>query len=590
MAILVREIDSGSDGGARDQVFDVDTLTLGSANDQDLQLVGRGILANHATLQAKAGKISLRCVAGVTVEVNGESVKRATLNPGDVMELAGHQLRMIDPPSGFEAAFELELNLEIDPSFFEAAFTTSLEQTWLGKRGPAWLLTIAVVAIGLAVPYFVTWDGLPWWTSDESWSSGPLHPAHTVAIGDDCSTCHVKAFERVQDATCTTCHTAIANHAPMALHTEVGLADIRCATCHKEHNEPGHLTVTADTLCTDCHTNPDWPSNQLATVSGFQKDSHPNFAADLLVASSTQRGTGLVFDWQIESTPLAEAVNQANLIFPHDIHLDAETTGEALECTSCHTLSADDEHFETISMEQHCRSCHDLKFDRQAPDRELPHGDPSEVILALEGHFLRTYTNPDRQTTTRTRRRLPGSDQTSEQCDAEAYVCAQQRTADEAANQFTRRGCVLCHEVYENTSTDLLTRYQVLPVRLTEDFYSIAQFDHRAHLTQEGASGDDACLSCHNANASNASTDLLIPDLEQCTTCHDDHRTANLIPLHCAQCHSFHPRDQRMAAPEVALGLSTGRVDSSTGRLVLPSGSPDLSARLDLSSERGKSK
>jgi len=563
MAILVREIDTTSDTGALDQVFDSDQLKLGSASDRDVQLIGRGILAKHATLQAKAGSIEVKCNSGATVEVNGENVKRVMLNPGDLLELAGHQLRAIEPPSGFEAAFEVEHNPDIDPALFEAAFMTSLEQTWLAKRGPAWFWTIAVLVVGLAMPFYLDWDGLPWWASDQSWSSGPLHPVHEVAIGDNCSACHVNAFEQVQDGACTTCHVVMTDHAPMPLHADVGLAAIRCASCHREHNEPIHLTVTADALCTDCHAQPDWPAAKLASVSGFHNDQHSKFRADLLVSTSTERGTGLVFDWSIESALLADAVDKSNLKYPHDIHLDPEqvrdlSTGEPLTCAYCHTLRADDEHFEMVNMEDHCRSCHDLKFDRQAPDRELPHGNPAEVVLMMEGHFLRTFTDPDQQSTTRTRRRVPGRDRASEACTDDPYVCAKRRTADEAANQFTRRGCVTCHDVYENDTTDLLARYQVLPVRLTQDFYNAALFDHRAHLTQEGALGDEACLTCHGATASSASSDLLIPGLENCTACHDDHRTANLIPLHCADCHSFHPREHWEAAGlERSLDLSS---------------------------------
>jgi len=88
---------------------------------------------------------------------------------------------------------------------------------------------------------------------------------------------------------------------------------------------------------------------------------------------------------------------------------------------------------------------------------------------------------------------------------------------------------------------DLLGRYQVAPVKLTPDFDRTARFDHSAHLTQRDARADDACLTCHAADTSTASTDVLMPDIQQCVTCHGDRAQRDLIPVDCVDCHSFHP-------------------------------------------------
>ncbi len=560
MQILIREVTKTSDGRSefRDREFDGDALTIGAAPDQSIQVIGHGVIGHHATLTKSRDGLNLRCERGAKVQIDEDAeVSRARLSVGNTIDIAGSRLTLFDAPAGFDAALTLEINTDVEASDFEAAFVTDLEQTWLGKRSPAWWLTLAVIALGLLIPWYLPRDSLPEFMSDALWSSGPLLPAHSVAIGNDCRACHKEPFRRVRDTECVSCHASMTDHASEPLLSEVGLAEIRCAACHKEHNEPIHMTITADALCTDCHGEPDWSHNQLAAVSGFGPMVHPSFAVDLLVAEPVARGTGFVYDWKPQTSFLDEAVDQSNLKYPHDVHLDVDkvqnlSTGEALDCHDCHTLSPDDEHFETITMERHCRSCHDLKFDRRAPDRELPHGDPAEVVLTMEGHYTRMYADPNAGKPDRDRRRLPGRSVDRDRCTDPIHICAQRRTAQEAENQFTKRGCVTCHEVTVHDSDDLLARYQVVPVRLTPDFFVVADFDHRAHLTQEGASGDAACRLCHGAEESTSSQDVLMPDVDQCTSCHSDHRSNQLIPLHCVDCHAFHP-DAHYA------GTSTGR-------------------------------
>ena len=57
----------------------------------------------------------------------------------------------------------------------------------------------------------------------------------------------------VPDTQCLGCHEAITEHVPDDHHSLAELASIRCATCHKEHNEPATLVVEEQALCVDCH-------------------------------------------------------------------------------------------------------------------------------------------------------------------------------------------------------------------------------------------------------------------------------------------------------------------------------------------------
>jgi predicted CXXCH cytochrome family protein len=547
--VLIREIPPNASAAApfHDRELDVREITFGSAPDRSLQILGPGVEGRHGTLTPSGSSLKLRCARGLTVQMGGKAVRRATLAIGDTVELAGTTLQVLDPPAGFAAALAVTPARDVAAADFEAAYHTALDQTWLSRRKPAWILAIAVVVIGLAIPWLAPRDSVPAWTSDQTWSTGPLHAAHSLAVGTDCHACHEVPFQRVQDSTCLNCHRGLADHAPPPLASHVGLDATRCATCHKEHNEPVHLTISADALCTDCHKAPAWPDNRLAQVGGFGPTSHPPFSVSLLVAETQPMGTGLGYRWHVASSALADAVDESNLKFPHDVHLDParvqdQTSGEGLGCASCHQLMADNEHFAPISMERHCRACHDLKFDRRAPDRELPHGHPAEALLTMEGHYMRLFADPDVAEPTTARRRLPDRGGDSQRCDGPAYLCARESTAREAETQFTRRGCVTCHEVVVHDTRDLLARYQVVPVRLTRDFYPNAQFNHRVHLTRSDDGADAACLSCHQASTSSASSDVLMPGIDACVTCHGDHRTRTLVPLHCIDCHQFHPR------------------------------------------------
>jgi hypothetical protein len=548
MRLLIRETArAGAATASHERAVEVAELSFGCAPDSAVQIIGRGVARRHGRLRPDGDGLAVECAPGCTVRVAGGDVRRAHLAVGESLELAGATLEVRRPPPGFDAALGITPARQVDAADFEAAYLTRLEQTWLSRRRMAWGLGLVVLLLGLLLPWLVPRELLPWWSSDQVWSSGPLHPAHAVAIGDDCSACHVTPFQRVADTQCVACHAGVTDHTSVELARHVGLDGTRCAACHQEHNEPVHLTVSADALCTDCHAAPAWPDHRLVAVQGFTLDDHPPFRADLLISAAEPSGTGFGYHWETLSATLADAVDHSNLKFPHDVHLNAAqvqdlATGAALACGACHRLQADDEHFAPIRMERHCRACHDLKFDRRAPERELPHGDPAEVLLTMEGHFMREYADPDLRAPERARRRLPDRASDTERCDGPAYVCARQRTAREAETQFTRRGCVTCHEVAVHDSNDLLGRYQVVPVRLTADFFPIARFDHRAHLTQRDASGDSACLDCHPAVLSGQSRDVLIPDIEQCLACHSDHRHAGRVSLHCIDCHAFHPR------------------------------------------------
>ena len=552
MELLLRE--HTTTGALADRELSADRISVGAGNDQLIQLLGTDVRAQHASFSISGGSLKVQAVGG-TVAVDGEAVRSAQLQSGSVVSVGGHELRVSDAPAGFDAAIELIPDANVDPSAFEAAFQTSLDETWLSKRGPAWTIAALVLLMGLLIPVYLIIDGDPETPAtdatiltDAYWTSGPLHPVHNVAIGDDCGACHKVPFQKVPDDACTACHTNLADHIAPTHFAAQNSESERCAVCHVEHNEPEFLVVRADSLCVDCHADPAPLADgdgHMRAVTGFDLDNHPRFELALLTAQQRPVGSGITFDWGLQEVPLQGAVEASNLKFPHDLHLDPDSVltvneGRGMVCADCHTLSADDEHFEPVTMQAHCQECHELTFDEAAPQRQLPHGEPFEIIQVMEGHFARLFADPQSSVNRRAQRRVPDRSRQAG-CSGTVIECATQRTEAEVTTQFAVRGCVTCHEVADTGNPDIYNRYQVHPVRLSQDFIPTAIFDHRSHLTQEDAQGDQACLTCHAANVSQVSTDILIPDIENCTQCHSDHRSSDTVPLDCIACHQYHP-------------------------------------------------
>ena len=560
MEALVREMRESADGIGeyRDLELSVDCVTLGSAPDRSIQLLGENVLPEHAQLELRSdGRLRLTCRRGGTVSVNDEAVAAANVASGDRIRIGGNSITVFEPPAGFDAGLQVVRDADVDPSALERAFRTDLDQVWLSKRAATWALSAAVLILAFVLPFVASREklrvveDLPFVPGDAAWSSGPLFAAHELAVGNDCRVCHQAMFQRVQDGACLDCHDRILDHVDhLTLADSTGLATApRCAACHREHNEPEpHLIIRADALCTDCHEQSErlFGALEVRPVGGFSLEAHPPFNASLDRPVISPAGTGVTFDWETAIEPIGSAREASNLTFPHDLHLDpAKVTdlnsGESLGCVDCHRLSLDREHFLPITMQNACIACHELTFDPSMPDRQLPHGQPLEVIMTLEGQYLRKFSDPAVDNKAVRERRIPDKDDTTRVCVGTAFDCAAEAAAEDIREQFAVRGCVSCHVVQEHAVDDIYSRYQVHPVRLAVDYFPPARFDHASHLVMKDATGDAACAACHDAQTSSESSELLIPDIDTCVECHADFRRAGSVPLQCVDCHGYHP-------------------------------------------------
>jgi hypothetical protein len=117
--------------------------------------------------------------------------------------------------------------------------------------------------------------------------------------------------------------------------------------------------------------------------------------------------------------------------------------------------------------------------------------------------------------------------------------------ADQMVRQVFSPGgaCFVCHTVLPPAGGSL--NYGIAPVAFPTRYMMHGWFDHRAHLNLErpGRSpqqGSQACLSCHRADASQNSTDLMLPNVASCRDCHGGESTSLPVASTCAMCHDYH--------------------------------------------------
>lgn len=557
MIYLIRNIENREGGSFeyRDNEHSGDTITIGRATDQDIQLTESEIALNHAVIQLRGkGRGNIRALSSASaVSVNDKVVRSASLNPGDTILVGESVLQVIAAPSGFDFAMTLERAATEDDE--EGAppgsrYVTTLGGAGLRKRSWSWLLFLGIMAAFLAVPVSglfddrlqALWRSSPLLPDDGAWETGPLIPAHGIPeIGDDCNVCHVEPFVTVRNEQCTACHDDMGRHAPEDVHM-AELDEARCARCHKEHNEPVTLVRRDEALCAGCHADlsAGGVDTGLRNASSFSSD-HPPFRLSMLAPEKIDGA----WAWRTLRVDQASGpAEMSNLKFPHDKHLDpagikTPEGDEVLECSSCHTLDARGMLMEPITMEDNCRRCHTLVFDRDAQDREVPHGDPDKVILSLEEYYSREFLEnalgEEQEAATPARKRLRQRRRPGKAMDPEQRLVVLKLARDKAwevAQQlFEKTTCLTCHEISQEENPDTLSEWRVDPVRLTVQWLPKHEFNHYSHRTEE-------CGRCHEAESSSESGDVLMPPIDTCRECHGgpDSRLATT----CVGCHTLH--------------------------------------------------
>ena len=547
MKIIIQRV-SERQSGQLEQRFEGEVLRIGRASDQDIRIDEVNLPLSIGEITESGGQLILTAKAPKLIRLNGEEVRQQTLKASDQIVIGDTEI-VIENATPNEG--RLRVHSTAPRSKKSAAATSILAAVAPGpsKRWLSWAAIIAVAYFGWISPWSTTSFTMEGMSSSEPssvsmvqvsseaiWTTGPLHNVHR-SIGDDCSACHETPFEPVTDAACLSCHESTPHHFdPLTFHDADSMLG-RCAECHIEHVEPSHLILRDDQGCTDCHADIDniaGARSQLRAVSSWSA-GHPEFKVS--IPRLEQAGGWSTERISIDS-PLA--MSSSNLIFPHSVHMNPDGIEgpegpEQLNCGSCHQPDEGEIGMQPVSMEQHCSSCHLLTFDPDHPERELPHGEPGDLLLMMEEFYARRTLIGATLAAGRPAfdAERPGrSNQLDEAARAEALRLAKELAVQSAEDIFERTTCAVCHDVTRR-GDGMTPAWDVAPVYINQHWMPLSRFDHGAHT-------NETCESCHAAETSLVSSDILMPDIASCQTCHGDERTDDKLVSVCLDCHSFH--------------------------------------------------
>ncbi|MDE2300987.1 MAG: cytochrome c3 family protein [Sphingomonadales bacterium] len=574
MGFRLRQIDYTADGRriARDREVAGDTLAIGRAGENDLHLPDLAVEPWHATLTAAGRRITVRAVGDRGFALDGRQVTEAVIDAD-----AGAELRFGSTPVTISREADGMVLVEIegaaqvrpDPADDKAGF--ALAAVMPGKRPLAWALFALILAVFLVLPIAshltLAQDGTRVRAAnatghvigDKAWNPGALSLAHHM-LSNRCEACHVKPFQPVSSETCVACHRDVHDHAPAGRLAEarapagLGARVLQgvghafghegpgaCIDCHVEHQGMKAMEAPRQQFCADCHAG---LKDRLAdTKLGDAADFgtlHPEFRASVVTNAETR---------QRSLVSLADHPHEdSGLTFSHRAHLDrmggvarmaidlgeARGLGHALDCADCHQRSPDGVGFRPIDMERDCEACHSLVFARVGGTfLKLRHGDVAQMEAQLSN--MATPVTPLDDT-----RGRPG-DFGASYANGGLYH-ARFTPGGAVARAMAPDGiCGECHKP-EMRGGKLAVR----PVTQTARYLPDGWFDHEAHRQTR-------CAECHAAANSASASDVLLPRLAECRSCHlGEAASKPKIPSTCVMCHSYHTS---RLAPALAVNI-----------------------------------
>ncbi len=540
------EVTAGGREIVRNRDVAGERLTVGRAADNTLALPDLTLDPHHADIaQLGDGRVLIEASGGLGFLRDGQRLTSATIDPASGSELRFGSYRIVVSRDDDGVVLLTVGEIAGDEAPHDDKSVFAIGGKLGGKRLASWLLFATVLIGFLVVPIYSALYRAPSQTvrGDAAWNSGPLSQAHHQ-LEAKCESCHVKPFEPVQDKTCLTCHKDIADHAKPGriadarapgsvgerLQWQVAHAFGKpgpgaCSDCHTEHEGAGKLPPPRQAFCADCHGSMKdrLADTKLGNASDFGKH-HPQFAPVVPLTAGSDKLTRVSLD--------ARPREASGLTFPHDIHLKplggvaqmARRLGQGnqLDCASCHIPTSDGVRFQPIDMERDCMSCHSLAYDKVGPTfRKLRHGDVDQMVADLS--VSRGPSSP-----IVVGRRRPG-----EYANGGSYFARFTPPAasiGSAAQALSRDGiCGECHTPARSGG-----RFSVIPVTQVTRYMQHGWFTHAAHKQEK-------CTSCHTAERSSTSADLLLPNVNSCRTCHlGEDAPRGKVPSGCAMCHSYH--------------------------------------------------
>lgn len=564
MAFLIRTIDFTAAGREiiRERVVDQASLTIGRAAECDIHLPDLAVEQRHVRIDlAGDGTLSVAALGTLGFALDGRAVNQGSVDPrtGGEIALGAARLAIAREDDG-KTSITIR-QIVADEGKGDALRGFALASVLPSKRAMSWMLAGAILLLLLLVPvasHLLRTPAKPDPTGktagtvlmDSAWTSGELSLKHHT-LENNCESCHVNAFESVQDETCVSCHKDTGDHAPMgrlakgspalspgdALQWKIAEGfgkegPLGCVSCHSEHEGPVRQPAGGEAFCADCHKTLDTrlTDTALANAHDFGK-AHPQFRPIYFASFGAAK--------PVRAAPGGKPVERSGLKFPHDVHMNArggaarmaislQQYGNPLECKDCHSLTPDRIGFKEVKMEDACEGCHSLVSGRTAGGgfSKLRHGDVKDLAedLARISTGPRSPVGPARQ-----RPGQLGSAATPYRADFGRPV----RAYIGLSNALSVGGvCTECHL----PTTGPTGQADLMPVNLPDRFLSSGYFNHEAHKKEK-------CTDCHAADTSRAASDLLIPDLKSCRECHLGAaavKTKKIVPSDCAMCHAYH--------------------------------------------------
>jgi hypothetical protein len=376
--------------------------------------------------------------------------------------------------------------------------------------------------------------------------------------------------------------------------------------CHRDHRgRDASLVRLPDSDCTSCHGDlaahmKGGKSPHENSVTSFT-GKHPDFRQlkekdpgnikfnhALHMTPGQVSGSDQAGKWTLDKVRKVDSTAYERYKAAEWQKEKGDDAAVVLDCASCHVFDAGDSGGKSpnrapdrlsgayavpVNYETNCQACHPLSFDpavtttvKDASGNEhtvptqIPHHlQPPAVDDFLWGAYADAYLkkNPALEKEiaaalkNRPSRPLPGKA-------AEAAKTVQQQVDESKAFLFKDRlsekqgyvylgktSCGECHS-YD----DPLKPKQVLPSNIPDVWQKHARFNHVSHRAMD-------CRSCHanayatladgkpNDKASTVHTDVLLPDIKNCQTCHSPPRheggkQIGGVRHDCTGCHSYH--------------------------------------------------
>lgn len=546
--------------------LDAEQIRLGRGAECELRLADPRVPIHARTILP--GKHGAQMYEVTEQNADATAVYQAphTLTPGTSLKIGPFQLDVTEPGSA-----DLALTIELVQALPENSKAVNKALFFRATRLPvsrrllAWALFLPILAWFLVLPalnfFFNNQSDAPQKITmgesrtlhqvkkvmaiagDGSWNPGELAAGHQ-AFASNCKACHSASFTRVQDADCKACHQNMGSHVSQKTGHVAALDETRCASCHRDHQ--GALGLQQQNThyfmgeCASCHGNikASLATARSGNVSDFARE-HPEFR----VMVSTGPGKNDMARLRLPDTGMLR--EKSTLKFPHDVHLDPRGVNGPqgrvkTSCASCHVPDSRGTGFKPVTMKEHCQSCHELRFELAAPERQVAHGSVSDVMTTLREFYSYIAVNgivlnrPQGNAATEpTLRGLPGKPVTaairlgsSTDVDNEVHHAA--------TEIFEKTSCFSCHEISRTTSENGAASWAISPVKPAPARMAAARFSHDKHAMA-------SCESCHAAPASKSSHDVLMPKIDSCRTCHAGNKAEpKKIVSNCGLCHDFH--------------------------------------------------